>query len=101
MRRCFPIFALLPCGLFAQAITELSPLEYRPLPYGGIPPGQLKPKAVELSSKAFRRPRRTVWGLSGRLEIDAVERDPHLPLRGVERAVDPRPAQQARMGYAR
>ena len=93
MRRFLPVVALLPCGLFAQAITELSPLEYRPA----------RPEASHAAS-ASRKPLSFELGIPAPLpyrlgtlrqsEIDVVERDPNLPLRGVERVVDRGSGQQ-------
>ena len=93
MRRFLPVVALLPCGLFAQAITELSPLEYRPILQERS--RQASPDRKPLSfEQGIPAPSAYRLGSLRQLEIDAVERDPHLPLRGVERVVDRRSGQR-------
>ncbi|HEV3197502.1 MAG TPA: trypsin-like peptidase domain-containing protein, partial [Bryobacteraceae bacterium] len=88
MRRLLPVVAFLPGGLFAQAITELSPLEYR----------NLRQEALQASAsrkllsfeQSIPAPSPYRLGTLRQVEIDAVEQDPHLPLRGVERMVERR-----------
>jgi len=87
MRRLLPVFALLPIGLFAQAVTQLSPLEYRARRQDSPGIAVRKP-----SSFAQRIPAPLPYrlGTLRQSEIDAVERDPLLTLRGVERRIERR-----------
>jgi len=91
MRRFLPIFTIFSCGLFAQAITQLSPLEYRPpAAFHSVRDGR-RPLSFE---QGIPIPAPFRLGTLRQSEIDAVERDPRLPLRGIERVVEPRVTRQ-------
>ena len=82
------ILSLLPVSLSAQAVTELSPLEYHPS--GREASARIaarKPASFgqQITSLATYR-----LGSVSRAEMDAVARDPRLPLVGIERPIDAR-----------
>src|ERR1700759_2073182 len=91
MRRYLLLSALLPCGLLAQTITQLSPLEYRPRPDRSRPATGTRPASFD---RAVSAPATFRLGTLRQSEIDAVERDPMLTMRGVERTIERRAAQQ-------
>jgi len=78
------ILAVLPGSLFAQAVTELSPLEYHP--------SRREASNRRPVSFAQRIPAPLSYRLGSvsQAEIDAIARDPHLPLMGIERTIDRR-----------
>ena len=82
------ILPLLPCSLLGQTITELSPLEYHP-PRQEV---STRTPARTPASFAQRIPAPLAYRLGSvrQAEIDAVVRDPQLPLMGLERVIDRR-----------
>ncbi|HLK62431.1 MAG TPA: hypothetical protein VKU19_03270 [Bryobacteraceae bacterium] len=92
MQRYLALLTLLPCGLFAQAVTQLSPLEYRPASPDTTRRGaSRRPLSFDRGIVATPAPFRL--GMIRQSEIDAVERDPMLTLRGIERGIDRRAGQ--------
>lgn len=89
MRRLLPVFALLPIGLFAQAVTQLSPLEYRARRQDSPGQGIAVRKPSSFAQKIPTPPPYRL-GTLRQSEIDAVARDPFLTLRGVERRIERR-----------
>lgn len=82
------ILALLPASLFAQAMTQLSPLEHRPsLQEASGRTAARKPASFAQQTPS---PARYRLGHVTRAEVDAVVRDPRLSLMGIERPIDPR-----------
>ncbi len=89
MRRILPVIGLVPCSLLAQAITQLSPLEYRPPRTGISRPDNPRRRPLSFDQR-IPSPAPYRLGTLRQSEIDGIERDPNLPIRGYERTVDPR-----------
>lgn len=93
MRRLPFFLALVPSCLLAQAVTELSPLDYRP-------PRQQAARVRKASRQPLSFEQRIPgpspfrMGTLRQSEVDAVVLDSKLPLRGVERSIDRRSRQQ-------
>ena len=82
------ILAVLPAGLLAQVVTQLSPLEFRPR----RAEASASPVSRKPSSFAHPLPAAAAYrmGRVSQAELDSVARDPLLTLMGIERTVDRR-----------